>query len=89
MTLGDARSVFLETYSSLHSFTSSADEWELAMSAEPFVHLGAGVKEHPAMRCYERQQQGMNGAGMAKAWIVGMVGGVTITVVGMRALQIT
>ena len=57
------------------------------MSAEPFVHLGAGVKEHPAMRCYERQQQGKNGAGRAEAWIAGMVGSVTMTVVAMRGLQ--
>ena len=48
-----AREIFLEAYSGMHSF--SAQDWRLALEADVFVHLGEAVYQHPVFRCLEVQ----------------------------------
>ena len=80
MTEDDARRAFLDAYSDLHAYP--VDEWELAMKAEVFVHLGDGVRQHPAFRCMEEQAgNGADGDGHGTMRTV-----LVIAAVGTRVL---
>ena len=60
MTDDEARQAFLDAYSHIHTF--SLEEWDAAMKAEAFVHLGENVRQHPAFKCADEKRSAGNGA---------------------------